>query len=92
VAAYFILTRRLSERPLNPNRLIVTYLLWLVLSAGFASWEGHLGGLLAGGLAALGIAYAPRQRRTAWQAAAIGGVVLVLVVVLLAKCLQIDGT
>lgn len=90
VAAYFILTRRLSERPLNPNRLIVTYLLWLVLSSSFASWEGHLGGLLAGGLAAVGIAYAPRKRRTAWQAAAVGGVVLVLAVLLVAKCLQID--
>jgi membrane associated rhomboid family serine protease len=55
-----------------------------VLLAGFASWQGHLGGLLAGGLAGLGIALAPRLRRTAWQAAALGGVALVFVVLLVA--------
>lgn len=84
VAAYYVLSRRMSDRPIEPNRLIITYVLWLVLSAGFASWQGHLGGLLAGGLAALGIAFAPRERRTAWQAAALGGVTLVFVVFLVA--------
>jgi membrane associated rhomboid family serine protease len=84
VAAYFILSRRMHELPLDPRQLIIGTVLWLVLSAGFASWQGHLGGLLAGGLAALGIVFAPRARRTAWQAAALGGVALVFVVLLVA--------
>ena len=84
VAAYYILSRRMNDRPLDPKQLIIGTLLWLVLSAGFASWQGHLGGLLAGGLAGLGIALAPRLRRTAWQAAALGGVALVFVVLLVA--------
>jgi len=84
VAAYFFLSRRLHELPLDPRQLIIGTVLWLVLSAGFASWQGHLGGLLAGGAAALGIVFAPRVRRTAWQAAALGGVTLVLILLLLA--------
>jgi len=84
VAAYYILSRRLHELPLDPRQLIIGTVLWLVLSAGFASWQGHLGGLLAGGAAALGIVFAPRARRTAWQAAALGGVTLVLVLLLVA--------
>jgi membrane associated rhomboid family serine protease len=84
VAAYYILSRRMHELPLDPRQLIIGTLLWLVLSAGFASWQGHLGGLLAGGAAALGIVFAPRVRRTAWQVAALGGVTLVWVTLLVA--------
>jgi len=41
------------------------------------SWQGHLGGLVGGALAAAAIVYAPRERRTPVQA---GGLVAILLV------------
>lgn len=43
------------------------------------SIAGHLGGFVVGGLVALGLAYAPRNGRTAVQVATIAGVALLLV-------------
>jgi len=45
-----------------------------VFGRGFISWQGHLGGFVGGLLLAVALVYAPRSRRTAWQAA---GLVLV---------------
>jgi membrane associated rhomboid family serine protease len=47
---------------------------------GFISWQGHLGGFVGGVLLAWVLAYAPRERRTAWQAAGFGAVGVALVV------------
>jgi membrane associated rhomboid family serine protease len=41
------------------------------------SWQGHLGGLVTGGLVAAALVYAPRERRNLLQA---GAVVTLLVV------------
>lgn len=41
------------------------------------SWQGHLGGLVGGALAAAAVVYAPRERRTPVQA---GGLVAILLV------------
>ena len=41
------------------------------------SWQGHLGGLVGGALAAAAIVYAPRERRTPVQT---GGLVAILLV------------
>jgi membrane associated rhomboid family serine protease len=45
------------------------------------SWQGHLGGFVGGVVLAVVLAYSPRERRTAWQAA---GFTLVSVLVVLA--------
>lgn len=84
-AAYFVVTRKLHEHPVDRNQLIVTFVLWLVLAAGFTSWEGHLGGLLTGAALAAGLAYAPRRHRTAVQAATVAAVAAVLLGLLLAR-------
>jgi membrane associated rhomboid family serine protease len=49
------------------------------------SWQGHVGGFVGGVVLAVVLAYAPRQRRTAWQAAGFGAVSLLVVVALLVR-------
>ncbi|RJL30133.1 rhomboid family intramembrane serine protease [Bailinhaonella thermotolerans] len=77
-AAYFVIGRRLGRDPGGATRLLVFFVLWMVISAGFSSWQGHLGGLLAGGALTLAFAHAPAARRTAVQAAAGGGLFVLL--------------
>ncbi len=61
-------------------------LMWIGLNIAFTfvgtdvSWQGHLGGFFGGLVLAAILAYAPRARRTAWQASGFG-LVFVLVVV-----------
>ncbi len=62
-------------------------LIWIGLNVALTffgrstiSWQGHLGGFVGGVLLAIVLAYAPRQRRTAWQGAGFA-LVSVLVVV-----------
>ena len=66
------------------NRFMAGLLLWLVVSAVFTSWEGHLGGLLAGGAVAAVFVHAPRGRHRAWVQVGACLVVLALFVVLAA--------
>jgi membrane associated rhomboid family serine protease len=44
------------------------------------SWQGHLGGFVGGLLLGAAIVYAPRQRRTAWQVACVGGIAALIAV------------
>ena len=53
-------------------------LLITVVGWRFISWQGHLGGLLGGALAALVVAYAPKARRSAVQWSGLALLVLVL--------------
>ncbi|MFB6872585.1 rhomboid family intramembrane serine protease [Streptomyces sp. NPDC056323] len=80
-AAFYVINRRLGRDMRAVNRFMAGFLIWMVISAGFASWQGHLGGLLTGGIVTVAYAYAPAKRRTVVQAAA--GVVLFAVLVLL---------
>ncbi|WP_133910139.1 rhomboid family intramembrane serine protease [Streptomyces sp. NBC_00582] len=80
-AAYYVLARRLGADMSQVNRFMAGLLLWLVISAGLTSWQGHLGGLLTGGAVALAFAYAPRDRRRPWIQAGVCGALLVLLLV-----------
>jgi len=63
-----------------------------VISALVTSWEGHLGGLLAGGTVALAFAYAPRDgRRTVVQVGACVALVVVLGVAAVVKVSELTG-
>ncbi len=51
-----------------------------VVGRGFISWQGHLGGFLGGALLAAMLVWAPRKRRGTWQALALGGYAVLLLV------------
>ncbi|MER8184276.1 rhomboid family intramembrane serine protease [Kitasatospora sp. NPDC094015] len=84
-AAYFVLSRRMQHDPLGGNRQMVSLLIWLVVSAGITSWQGHLGGLLTGLATGAAIAFAPRRQRGAVQATGLVAVALVLVLLVVLK-------
>jgi membrane associated rhomboid family serine protease len=88
-AAYFVLSRRTSINVSYADRLIFYSLIWLVLSAWFASWQGHLGGLVAGGAITLAYVYAPARQRTAVQVAATVAMVALCVVAVVLRTRQL---
>ncbi|MET7811136.1 rhomboid family intramembrane serine protease [Streptomyces sp. NPDC005395] len=91
-AAYYVLHRRLGAERGRVNRFMAGLLLWLVVSAWFTSWQGHLGGLLVGGALALAYAYAPRDgRRVAVQAGAGAGLVVLLAVTAAVRVSELTG-
>jgi membrane associated rhomboid family serine protease len=91
-AAYYVMARRLGADMRGVNRLMGSLLLWLMVSAAFTSWQGHLGGLLAGGAVTLAYAYAPRdRRRTPVQAAACAGLLVLLVILTVWKASALTG-
>ncbi|MET9824926.1 rhomboid family intramembrane serine protease [Streptomyces sp. NPDC006349] len=91
-AAYYVLHRRLGADTARVNRFVAVLVLWLLISAGFTSWQGHLGGLLVGGALALAFAYAPRDgRRAAVQAGAGAGLVVLLAVTAAIKVSEMTG-
>ena len=54
------------------------------------SWQGHLGGFLGGALVTAALVYAPRTRRTAVQAAAVGTVTLLLLAAVVTRTLLLS--
>lgn len=91
-AAYYVIARRVGADLREVNRFMAGLLLWMVLSALYTSWQGHLGGLLAGGLVTLAYAYAPRDRRRVLvQAGSCVALLVLLVVLTAAKVAQLGG-
>ncbi len=78
LGALLVLARkaRLESQWLVQNLVIGVVI--TVVGWRFISWQGHLGGVLAGALAAAIVAYAPRHRRALvqWVGLAVLGVVL----------------
>lgn len=81
-AAYFVVGRRLGAGTGGIVFLIVLNLVITFVGPNI-SWEGHVGGLVIGGLIALAYAYAPRDRQKAVQL----GVSVVVAVALVAAAL-----
>jgi membrane associated rhomboid family serine protease len=89
-AAYYVMARRLGADMSTVNRFMAGLLLWLLISAGLTSWQGHLGGLLAGGVVTLAYAYALRdQRRNLVQAGTCLALLALLVVLSMAKAAEL---
>ncbi|MGW2829194.1 rhomboid family intramembrane serine protease [Streptomyces sp. NPDC001286] len=89
-AAYYVMARRLGADMDAVNRFMAGLLLWLVISAWLTSWQGHLGGLLAGGVVTLAYAYAPRDsRRTLVQVGACLALLALLVILAMAKVAEL---
>ncbi|MZD04480.1 rhomboid family intramembrane serine protease [Streptomyces sp. SID5785] len=80
-AAYYVIARRMKWDMRQVNQFMGAFLLWMIISARFASWQGHLGGLLAGALVAVALLHAPQARRTPVQAVACVGVFALLMAV-----------
>jgi membrane associated rhomboid family serine protease len=89
--AYFVISRRLGQDVRYANRLIIWSLVWLVATAWFTSWEGHLGGLLAGGALTAVYAYAPARHRKLIHAAATAGILVIAVALVIFKTIQINA-
>ena len=57
---------------------------------GNISWQGHLGGFVTGVLLGVSLAYAPRDRRAAYQFAAFGLTWALIVVAVIARTAQLE--
>lgn len=78
MAAIFVILKRLN-RSVAPIAPIIVINLVFTFVISNVSVAGHLGGLIVGALAAGVLAYAPKQRRTMFQAIGCGIIVAVLV-------------
>ncbi|GGS22585.1 rhomboid family intramembrane serine protease [Streptomyces griseoviridis] len=91
-AAYYVLARRVGADLGPVNRFMAYLLVWLLLSAGLTSWQGHVGGLVTGGLVAAAFAHAPRDgRRVPVQAGACAVLLVVLAAAVLARVSALTG-
>lgn len=87
-AAFFVMMRRLGRDTSTITMILVVNLILTFLVPQISIW-GHLGGLVTGGLLAVGLAYAPRTHRTAVQVAAILAVALLLTALTVIRTLTI---
>lgn len=76
--AYFIILRRLGRDAMAILPVILINLVFTFTIPGI-SIAGHLGGLVAGVLCGLGLAYAPKEKRTLVQSLVLGGTFVALI-------------
>ncbi|ARF79443.1 rhomboid family intramembrane serine protease [Kitasatospora aureofaciens] len=72
-----------NRGPLAPAVAFLVFNLVVTFSRQNIDWRAHIGGLVVGGLVALGLMYAPRERRGAVQALTVVGAVAVEAAMLL---------
>ena len=61
----------------------------ITVSVPNVSWQGHLGGFLGGVLIAATLVYAPRSRRTLWQSAGLGAILVLLLAGVLVRSIAL---
>ncbi len=77
-AAYFLVLKRLGRDATSVIPIIVINIVLTFTIPGI-SIAGHLGGLVTGAVAGLGLAYAPRENRTLIQSMALVGTFVALI-------------
>ena len=77
-AAMFVIQRRFGRDTTSIVVILVLNLVFSFTAAGI-SWQGHLGGLVTGGVVAAVYAWAPRERRGALSAVGTAAVALALI-------------
>jgi membrane associated rhomboid family serine protease len=88
LAAFLVVNRRLGRDTSRVAVLLLVIFVYGVITPG-VDWRAHLGGLVAGALAAAALAYAPRERRTLVQSAGLLLVLVVALAVVAARTLQL---
>ena len=90
LGAFLVVNRRLGR-----DSTSVLVLLALNFAYGFLvpriDWRAHLGGLVAGALVAVAVAYAPPQRRGLVQAVGILATLLAVVAVIVWRTAELRG-
>jgi membrane associated rhomboid family serine protease len=89
-AALFIVLRRMGRDTSAVVPILVINLVF-TFTVSNISIAGHLGGLITGGLVALGMAYAPQVNRTLIQYGSVVAVLLVLVVLTVVRTTSLTG-
>jgi membrane associated rhomboid family serine protease len=89
--ALFVVLKRLGRDTSSLIPIIVINLVFSFSLAGKISVAGHIGGLVIGTLVALGLAYAPREKRTLLQIAAIGATLLILLALTIVKTVALHS-
>jgi membrane associated rhomboid family serine protease len=89
-AAIFIIMRRLGR---DTSAIIPILVINLVFTFTIPSisWQGHIGGMITGGLVAAILAYAPRRNRTLVQAVGCALVFVALIGLTLARTAALTG-
>jgi membrane associated rhomboid family serine protease len=89
LGATAVLVRRLKY-DLRPVMILLVLNLVFTFTWSGIAWEAHVGGLVAGIAIAIGMVYAPRERRALVQYGTAALVLLVTVVVIVARTLSLN--
>jgi len=88
--ALFVVGRRLSL-DIRPIGVLIAINLALTFTLSGISWQGHVGGLVAGAALAGAWAYAPRKQRTAVQIGSSIVLAAIIVVIVIARTHSLTG-
>ncbi|MCM2388854.1 rhomboid family intramembrane serine protease [Streptomyces albipurpureus] len=88
MGAFAVLARR-TNIDMRPVLIILAVSLVLTFTRPDISWEGHIGGLVAGALITLGLVYAPRDRRTLVQLATCAAVLLLILATVVGRTVSL---
>jgi membrane associated rhomboid family serine protease len=87
-AAFYVLMRRLGRDTSMITMVLIVNLVLTFLVPNISIW-GHLGGLVTGGLIALGLAYAPARNRTPVQSGTVAGLAVLLLALTMVRTLTL---